>query len=238
MITVDIRGLAEVQQLMRNLATEQIPYATKETLNNLAFAIQKTSANQLASTFDRPTPVIKGATRVTKATKTKLTSRTYLDDPRSKILITHELGGQRGLQTLERFLRSKGWLPSGYRAVPMPNMPLDAYGNPRRAEINTIMETLASGMTGSRTKTTTYFLIPLGVGSRLHPGIYLKKYGTSGVGAGSYRVNAIAPMYWFTSQPEYRAILQWDDTMREEALRIAPEEARKAVELAIETAMG
>lgn len=236
MITVDLRGLEDVQRLLRNLATEQIPYATVVTLNNLAFAVQKTSANQLATTFDQPTPLIKGATRVTKATKESLTSRTYLDDPRSKILITHELGGNRGLQTLERFLRGKGWLPSGYRAVPMPNMPLDAYGNPRRAEINKIMESLASGMTGKRTTTTTYFLIPLGVGSRLHPGIYLKKYGTSGAGTGNYRVNAITPMYWFSSKPEYQAILKWDDTMREEALRIAPEEARKAVERAIETA--
>lgn len=232
MIRIDVNGLEDVQRLMRNLATEQIPYATMVMLNNLAFAVRETSANQLASTFNQPTPLIKGATRVTKATKENLTSRTYIDDPRSKILITHELGGTRGLQTLERFLRGKGWLPSGYRAVPMPNMPLDAYGNPRRAEINKIILALANGMTGKRAARTTYFLIPLGVGSRLHPGIYLKSFGN----VQGFRVNAISPMYWFTSQPAYQAMLKWDDTMRAEALRIAPEEARKAVERAIETA--
>lgn len=238
MIRVDIRGMAEVQAMLRNLASEQIPYATMLTLNNVAFGVRTESQKLLESAFDRPTPLIKGATRVAKATKENLTSRTYLDDPRSTILITHELGGHRGLQTLERFLRAKGWLPSGYRAVPMPNMPLDAYGNPRRTEINKIMEALASGMTGSRTTRTTYFLIPLGVGSRLHPGIYLKSYGSSGTGTGNFRVNAISPMYWFTSQPEYQAILKWDETMFDSAVRIAPEEALKAVERAIETARG
>lgn len=236
MIRVDITGMAEVQRMLRNLADEQMPYATMVTLNNVAFAIQKTSKEQLQSTFDKPTPLMQGATRVAKATKQALTSITYIDPPRAVIAKTHELGGERGLQTLERFLRGKGWLPSGYRAVPMPSMPVDSYGNPRRTEINKIMAALASGMTGARNTQTTYFLIPMGVHSRLHPGIYLKSYGSSGAGTGNYRVNAITPMYWFTST-KYKPMLKWDETMRAEAIRIAPEEAAKAVQRAIDTAM-
>lgn len=234
MIRVDITGMAEVRRLLNNLASEQLPYAMMVTLNNVAFAIQKTSKEQLQSTFDKPTPLMQGATRVAKATKQALTAVTYIDPPRAVIAKTHELGGERGLQTLERFLRGKGWLPSGYRAVPMPNMPVDAYGNPRRAEITKIMAALASGMTGSRTTRTTYFLIPIGVHSRLHPGIYLKSYGR----IEGFQTNAIAPMYYFTSQPRYKPILKWDETMAAEARRIAPEEAEKAVQRAIETARG
>jgi hypothetical protein len=113
MIRVDVRGLAEVQAMLRNLASEQIPYATMVTLNNVAFGVRTESQKLLESAFDRPTPLIKGATRVAKATKAELTSKTYIDPKRAVILEVHELGIDRGSQKMERFLRTKGWLPQG-----------------------------------------------------------------------------------------------------------------------------
>ena len=113
MIDIDIRGIAEVQRLFRGLASDQIDYALTVTLNGTAFATQKVGRSQLESSFNRPTPLIKGSTRVDKATKETLTARVFIDPKRAAIIRTHEEGGQRGDQRLEKFLRNKGWLPAG-----------------------------------------------------------------------------------------------------------------------------
>jgi hypothetical protein len=238
MIRVDIRGMAEVQSMLRNLASEQLPYAMMLTLNNVAFGVRTESQKLLESAFDRPTPLIKGATAVQKATKAELTSKTFIDPKRAVILEVHERGTDRGSQKMERFLRTKGWLPQGHYAVPAETMPLDAYGNPRAAEITKIIEGLSSGLVGARTSRSGYFVILPGQRGSLKPGIYLKTTGRSGAGTGNYRTSAIAPLYLFVEQAKYQAMLHWDETMFESAVRIAPDEALKAVRRAIETARG
>ena len=227
MIDIDIRGIAEVQRLFRGLASDQIDYALTVTLNGTAFATQKVGRSQLESSFNRPTPLIKGSTRVDKATKETLTARVFIDPKRAAIIRTHEEGGQRGDQRLEKFLRNKGWLPAGWRAVPTDNMPLNSYGNPKQAEVNKIINGLprAGGIAGDRRR---LFVIAPGLPARIQPGIYRVKSRSGD--------RAIMKLYHFVDRAQYQARLEWLPTVEAEAIRLLPEQAIKALQRAIETA--
>ena len=228
MISIDVRGMPEIQAALRGLADEQMPYALSVALNSTAFAVQRASRARLESAFNKPTPLIKGATRVEKATKETLTATVYIDPKRAAILQTHEHGGRRGNQLLERFLVGKGWLPNGWRAIPADSMPRDSYGNPRRGEVNKIVAELSasiSGIVGSNRRT---FVIRPGQRSHLSPGIYRIRSRSKGA--------AIMPLFLFASVAQYRAVLNWEGTVDAEARRLLPEEAAKAIRRAMETA--
>lgn len=228
MISVDIRGLPEVQRMLRNLADEQMPFAISSALNTAAFAIQKQQKERVPTVFDRPTPLTKGAFRVEKATKQKQTSVVYVDPKRAVILKTHEEGGKRGDQKLERYLKSKGWLGGGARAVPTDKMPLNSYGNPKAAEVNKIIAGLPaiSGIKGDKKRV---FVIPAGsLRGGLSPGIYRTLSRSKGA--------AIMKLYHFVSRAEYQKRLGFEESARTEALRILPGLMSAAIERAIRTA--
>lgn len=227
MIAIDVRGLPEVQRMLRNLAEEQMPFAISSALNSTAFATQKESRKRLETVFDRPTPLIKGATRVEKATKQNLTSIVYLDPKRAVILKTHEEGGPRGDQKMERYLRSKGWLAAGWRAIPTDKMPLDTYGNPRKAEVTKIIAGLPviGGIKGSVRR---YFVIQTGLNRGLSPGIYRTLSKSKG--------GAIMKLYHFASRAQYRKRLEWLPKMEQEARRLLPDAMSKSIQRAIDTA--
>lgn len=227
MINIDIRGMDEVQRALRGLASGQIPYALSVALNGTAFGVQKVGRKQLETVFDRPTPLIKGATRVEKATKETLTARVFIDPKRAAILETHEVGGPRGDQRLEKFLRGKGWLSPGWRAVPTDNMPTNSYGNPKQAEVTKIINGLprAGGIIGDRRR---IFVIQPGLSIRMQPGIYRVKSRSSDM--------AIMKLYHFVNRAQYRARLEWLPTVEAEAFRLLPEQAIKAMQRAIDTA--
>ena len=228
MISIDVRGLPEIQAALRNLAAEQMPYTLSVALNSTAFAVQRASRARLEAAFNKPTPLIKGATRVEKATKETLTATVYIDPKRAAILQTHEHGGRRGNQLLERFLVGKGWLPWGWRAIPADSMPRDTYGNPRRGEVNKVITELSAGISGIAGSNRRTFVIRPGQRSHLSPGIYRIRSRSKGA--------AIMPLYLFASVAQYRAILNWDGTVEAEARRLLPEEAAKAVKRAMATA--
>ena len=228
MIELDIRGLPEIQAALRNLAEEQMPYALSVALNSTAFAVQRASRARLETAFDKPTPLIKGATRVEKATKQILTATVYIDPKRAAILQTHEQGGQRGNQLIERFLLGKGWLPNGWRAIPGTEMPRDSYGNPRKGEVNKIVAELTasiSGIVGSNRRT---FVIRPGQRSHLSPGVYRIRSRSKG--------QALMPLFLFVSVAQYRATLKWEETVEDKARELLPDEAAKAIRRAMETA--
>jgi len=224
MITVDVRRLAEVQAALNRLASDQMPYALSVALNTTVFAVQEKSRAQLESVFDKPTPLIKGATRVEKSTKETLTARVYIDPKRAGVLKTHEAGGERGNQVIEKLAQGKGWLSATDKAVPTDHMPLNAYGNPKRAEVNKLIAVLQSGMSGSRTKTKRVFVIPMRSHRRLPPGIYQ----VSG--------SQLLMIYRFVARALYKPVLKWEETVAAAAMQALPDAARRAVHRAIETA--
>jgi hypothetical protein len=228
MISIDVRGLPELQAALRNLASEQMPFAMMTAINSTAFAVQRASRLRMETAFVKPTPLIKGATRVEKATKESLTATVYIDPKRAAILRTHEEGGKRGNQALERFLNARGWLPANWRAIPADSMPRDTYGNPRRGVINQIITELTAGISGVSGSNRRTFVIRPGQRSHLSPGIYRIRSRSKGA--------AIMPLFLFASVAQYRAILNWEGTVEAEARRLLPEEAAKAVKRAMDTA--
>lgn len=227
MITLDVRGLPEVQRLLQNLAAEQMPYAISTALNSTAFAVQKFEKARIPTVFDRPTPLVQGAFRVEKATKQTLTAAVYVDPKRAIILKIHEEGGQRGDQKLERYLREKGWLSAGWRAVPTENMPRNSYGNPRQAEVSKLIAGLP-GVSGVKGDKRRVFVIRASAVSHLSPGIYRTLSRSAGA--------AIVKLYHFVSRAEYRERLGFEESARDEATRLLPDEAAKAIRRAMETA--
>lgn len=229
MIGVDIRGLPEVQRMLRNLTEEQIPFAISTALNSTAFAVQKESKQHIETAFDRPTPFVKSATRVEKSTKQTLTATVYIEPKRAQVLRWHEFGGNRGNQRLEVWLRGKGWLPQGWRAIPGDEMPRNSYGNPKQGVVNQIMAALASGPTGPASN-RRFFCIPVGDtrSTWLKPGIYRTRSRSAGA--------AIMPLYVFASRATYRATLDWLPTVEGAARRLLPDAMSAAIRRAIETA--
>lgn len=237
MIAIDIRGLEDVQRQLQRLAEAQLPFAMAGALNDTAFAVQRMEKQRLPTVFDRPTPLITSSVKVGKATKHNLTAVVYID-PKRVVMGPHEHGGPRGAKQLEVALRAKGWLPSGYRAVPSESMALDAYGNPSRAEVNRMLKGLqgAVGFGWRRTKTQRYFCIPVGGTARLSPGLWLEAVGSSGKGAGGYRMRKAIPLFLFVSGVRYSSRLGFVESARVEAVRLLPELAARAVQRAIDTA--
>lgn len=148
MIRLDIRGLPEVQRMLRNLATEQMPFAVSTALNTVAFKAKDAIQAEMKTVFDRPTPWTIRQVAVAKATKKNLTaiigtpegikdaqgrnagfSRTTSSGVYERILTPHIEGGKRLARPAEVRLRKKGILPSGWVAVPAPGADLDQYGN-------------------------------------------------------------------------------------------------------------
>jgi len=226
MIAIDIRGMPELQRMLRNLAEDQMPYAISSALNSTAFAVQKQQKARIPSVFDRPTPLIKGAIRVEKATKQTLTAMVYVDPKRAVILKTHEEGGKRGDQKLERYLRGKGWLSAGWRAVPTDKMKLNSYGNPAQAEVTKIITGLPV-IGGVKGQPRRYFVIESGHPT-LSPGIYRTLSKSNG--------GAVMKLYHFVAQARYRPRLGFEETAMAEAKRLLPDAMSQAIRRAIETA--
>lgn len=214
MITVDIQGFSEVQRALANLADAQMPYALTVALNNTAFAAQKISKQQLTAAFDRPTPLIQGATQVTKATKQTLTAIVEIQPKRQVVLGVHEVGGPRGQKAFERKLD----LPGDWRAVPTKNMPLNQYGNPDPTINRRILVAKQGKARG------LYFIMP-GARSRQSPGVYQLVSALK-----------IMKLYHFVKRAEYEPRLGWLETVEAEVERSLPDEAVRAVQRAIETA--
>jgi hypothetical protein len=230
MITVDIRGLADVQSMLRNLASEQMPYAMMLALNNTAFGVQKFQKERMPSVFDRPTPLVTGAFLVQKATKQDLTAIVSVDPKRDPVLRVHEEGGRRVDQRLELFLRKRGWLRGDWIAVPTENMRRNRYGNPYQEDIRVIISELPT-ISGIRGDKRRLFVIPTdrGVGlNHLTPGIYQVLSRSQG--------RAIKKLYHLVSRAQYKQRLEFEKTAKEEALRLAPGHMAAAVQRAIETA--
>lgn len=147
MISIDVRGLPEMQKRLHSLAAGQIPYATMIALNNTAFAVRAKLQDTMRSVFDRPTPWLLNQVTVSKATKDHLTAvvgtlegkqtatgknagfTRFSSGVYERVLAPHIQGGTRELRKAEVRLQRAGILPTGWLCVPSPNAPLDQYGN-------------------------------------------------------------------------------------------------------------
>jgi hypothetical protein len=231
--------------MLDDVTINQIPFATSLALNNVAYLMLNRSRQQLKSVFDRPTPLIQGATRYKKSTKKDLEAVISIDPKREGVLKTHELGGGRGLQGLEVVMRHRGLLPSGYRVVPAKQLPLDAYGNPQAKFVKEAKEAIASGKWW-RSPTRRLFVIPIGSSAHLSPGIYEEAKGSVG-GSGyrrpgrnqrshAYKLRLHTAWFMILREGRYKQILHWTKIMANEAETQLPEAMRQAIARALATA--
>lgn len=233
MASIEIRNLTEVRAMLARLGSDQIPYATMIAVNNVAFAVREQQTQRLPQVFDRPTPMIRGAVRVVKATKDSLTATVAIDPPRAVALQAHESGGRRNVQKLEAALRNRGLLPVGMVVVPVA-VDLDAYGNPRRAAVNQVVNWLATGAV--KRKRAGFFVITQQQRTKIHagldPGIY---YASTGRIFGE-ETFGLSRWFAFTREPNYSRRLGFVRTGKQEVLRLLPMETSRAIQRAIETA--
>ncbi len=236
MISIDIRGMDEVQRALRGLASDQIPYALSRAINGTAFQVMKAERAKITSTFDRPTPFVQRGIRYEKATKQTLTARIYAAPESDKALSPNAFGGGRETKIYEAVMRSAGVLQPGKHAVPGSGAKLDRYGNIDRDQLAAILKSLGllSAQNASRggkkrqramAKSGTYFVGGRGHARHLHAGIW-QRVGSRG----------LKPVIMFISPATYSARFEFVETARAEVVRVFAANFDAAITMAMKTA--
>lgn len=200
---VHLEGLDDVQRMLRE-APKQAAFATAVALTRTAKEVEKRLQKDMAGQFDRPTRYTLRSTFSTSATRTSLQATIGIRDkgraPPAIVLKEHFGGGMRGTKPMELALAGLGVLPKGWKVIPGQGMPLDGYGNPRRAMVREIIGALKSRMKtykgrGKKVALVGYFAVPPGSDSHLHPGVYWQSGRT------------IKPMLVFVAAAGYRKVI-------------------------------
>ena len=223
-IDIQITGLKEVQARLGAQA-KQANYAASRALNTTAYAVNDRLKKDMAATFKGgATAYSLRAFKVAKADKTNLTAEVALrtDTPEggtsyNKALAHLFTGGQRKYKKLEGWLRARRLLPTGLTVAPGAGMPLDGYGNMRRAALTEMLGVIGTQMSnlrvfrrtgaGKAQKAVGYFVVLPGDKTGKHPGIYKRiETGSS---------SAIKPMVLYVDPVKYRKFIDLDKLGRE-----------------------
>ena len=202
-VRVDTRDMT---RWLNDVQKKQIPYATALALTRTAKLVEKDLRQEMSTTFDNPSPYTLKGTFSTSAKKTDLQAVIGLKDkgmrvPPAVLLKEHFGGGLRGHKPMEAAMQAIGALPSGWLAMPGAGMPLDGYGNPKRAIVREILGSLKTRTQqykgrGKRMALIGYFVVPVGNDGHLQPGVYWRS-----------SARAIKPMFVFVQQASYRKVL-------------------------------
>lgn len=222
--SIQLTGLKEVQALLGAQA-KQATYAASRALTTTAYAINERLRKDMASTFKGgATAYTLRAFSVTKADKATLTATVALrTDTQGAALAYNKAlghlftGGPRKYKKLEGWLRGRRLLPAGLTIAPGAGMPVDSYGNMRRAALTEMLGVIGAQLTnlqvyrrtgaGKAQKAVGYFVILPGSKGGHHPGIYKRmQTGTS---------SAITPMVLYVNPANYRKFIDLDKLGRE-----------------------
>jgi hypothetical protein len=262
MIRIDVRGMAEVQAALRNLAAEQLPFAMKEGINTVAFKTKDALQNEMRAVFDRPTPWLIRQVAVAKATKTNLTaivgtpegikdasgagagfSRTTSSGVFERILIPHIDGGQRQQRNSEKRLVRAGIMKSDEIMVPGAGMPLDSYGNPRTDELLMILSwlnTLQWSSQGATQNRAERIRRRMNATERRGESYFaIPSPRGARPAPGIYKKmpgGKVLPMYLFVNPHNYKKRLDWYGVVDRTVAREFPPAMSAAVQKAMETA--
>lgn len=166
MLTVKVEGIEELTAGLKDVAMQQVPFATALALTRTARKAKGMLYGEMRSKFDRPTPFTvppaafdaddrHGSMRVEQATKTRLYAEVRMKDwtmakqrvATDPLLRHHFFGGARVAKGMELWLRQKGMLAAGEFLVLGKNHPGDRYGNLGMAMWNKVVAQL--GLTGA-----------------------------------------------------------------------------------------
>ena len=223
-VNIQITGLKEAQAQLGAQA-RQATYAASRALTSTAYAINERLRKDMASTFKGgATAYTLRAFSVTKADKATLTATVALrTDTQGAALAYNKAlghlftGGPRKYKKLEGWLRGRRLLPAGLTIAPGAGMPVDSYGNMRRAALTEMLGVIGAQLTnlqvyrrtgaGKAQKAVGYFVILPGSKGGHHPGIYKRmQTGTS---------SAITPMVLYVNPANYRKFIDLDKLGRE-----------------------
>lgn len=152
MITLGVR-LEGFPVLAASLGDQarQIPFATSMAINATARTVREATLADMATQFDRPTPLVMKSLFITPATKARLQAAVYLKDREiggknsrsmAEILGHQFAGGTRLRKRLEDAFTGAGLISPGEYLVPGPDAKLDQYGNLSRGQTQQIYAAL------------------------------------------------------------------------------------------------
>lgn len=141
MLSIKLEGMDKFEARLRGI-DKQVKFAEMVAINRAAFVAREAVQQEIGKVFDRPTPWVKGAVRVIKATKSKPHAQVDLDFWGNKqgvsvdqVLKAQIGGGARKNKRNEIALQRAGILPAGAGIVPGDAAKLDQYGNMQAGQI-------------------------------------------------------------------------------------------------------
>lgn len=229
---------------------DQVPFATRLTLNQLARTSKKKTEDEINRKIDRPTRFTLRSIQATKATSRTMTATVKVKDKvrpdgrsEAKILghLFGDFAGSRQIKAFENLMRSRGILPNGKFIVPGEKMPLDSFGNMRRSALRKVI----NGLRGTRINRDQV--------STLAPGIWLRKIGRGKKGTQQYfvvhrqidklssgergkKLRPPEPWILFVDRPRYRRLFNMKTIAQRVIVSDLDKEFEKNYEFALKTA--
>lgn len=109
MIPISIKAdLKPLHRAMIALGAQQVPFAMSLALNDLAKGVAAEERDEIAKTFDTPTPFTQNAVRISVATKSKPIATVAIKDIQAEYLAPYVLGGERALGGKRGMLAPRG----------------------------------------------------------------------------------------------------------------------------------
>jgi len=231
-LTVEVVGLEAALKTLESLAGEA-DRGAQMAMDAALDDAREAARQHLILRTDRPTPqyleTFEKARAQVEAVRggTGVAGGLNMRRAVAPVVSVHEQGGQRQQNRLERFLRSRGWLPAGWWCVPTGLVPRDGYGNPTQEFISSTIKNLPT-ISGIHRDPRRLFVVPPGSQGRLPAGIWRTKGGGK----------AIEKIWNFVKEVSYQPRLDLGQTMGDAARRSLPQhmaaEGAEAIERAKE----
>jgi hypothetical protein len=235
-MVVSVKRIGSMRALideLRDIPKKVIPYATATALTRLAKTVQGEIVKEMPNAFDRPTPWTLNALRTQPATAKKLEARVEVKNVSvggsikpENFILPGVFGGPRKEKRFEKALRYQGVLRPGERLVALDETIADAYGNPPRALIESILNRFKVPPSGRRKapgkggKNSAPFFV---VTSKRGPRLLLRREGKGGTS------NVRSLFVMARRLPKYRRRLDFHGIARKVSEENFPKEFNRAV---------
>ncbi|GGX53082.1 hypothetical protein [Undibacterium squillarum] len=211
MITITVKGAAEIVATIDSITQSQLPFATARALTQTARAGRQAATEEIDRAFDSPTSFTRRAIAFRPADKATLTAAVFVKDDQAQYLAPQVFGGKRDFKPFEeRFGKTlTGLFAFGGKAAKR-----NAAGNLSRAEITKI----AKGLGGN------YFVLT----AKSRPDIQL-------IAMRSKDKKEILPQLVFVTKANYKPRYKFGDVVRQASVDVYEKEFRAAWDAAIKT---
>ncbi len=184
-MTLEIKGLDKLSKNI-SMMSKQLPFALQNTLNDLAFDVQKQMKLEINDSLDVRVMSLSSAFKVDKASKKSLVASVYVkkSDWRYNVLIHHTTGGVRTLKGLEKLLRHAGFLYGDEIMTPPPGVRIKPGTYTKiiselRIQNKEGFNSHRAKKSRGKLKKSHYFIAQRGVPKtrHLHEGVYVRQDG-------------------------------------------------------------